>query len=223
LLLFRTLLQEHPYICGLPGLKKTRSSYSDHSGEHNDGFVCFGRVIDAIFHMFSVEQRCSVELRDVGLSVLHQASFVVGCAMHHLRNSRLHSTTSYSSSMALHAHFIAQCSERWTTMFVHLLSLLSSSRTEALHYTRSLLNTLSVMLRLRHPSGEMLMDSEQTHSDKSQRLLWSLPCFRHHQKPSLDEASANLAMLVHQVTTEHNRVCVWMTVQSRHYSLQSFR
>merc|ERR1712166_1572469 len=78
-------------------------------------------------------------------------------------------------------------------MYLHLLSLLSSSRTESSHYTRSLLNTLTSMLRLKC-SNNMLLQSEQVHSSQAQSLLWSLPCYRHHNKSSLDECSAQLAM-----------------------------
>ena len=56
-----------------------------------------------------------------------------------------------------------------------------------------MLNTLTSMLRLKC-SNNMLLQSEQVHSSQAQSLLWSLPCYRHHNKSSLDECSAQLAM-----------------------------
>ena len=88
LLLFRTLLQEHPDITQLPGLTSTTLSLSASSASSSsfvDGAttttasstsmcVLFQSVVSSIFQMFAVENKCSVELRALGLSIIHQVS-----------------------------------------------------------------------------------------------------------------------------------------------------
>ena len=75
-------------------------------------------------------------------------------------------------------------------MWLYLLELLSS-QSERAWFRRSIINSLTMLLRMPY-----LISLDSISLSSTQCMLWSLPCFRGHKQKdlALDEAAANLAL-----------------------------
>ena len=201
LLLFRTLLREHPNIAQLPNLSLFQNlchaAYGNKRSDSNfnssrNGHVLFENTIDCIFQLFNYESRTPIELRVCSLACINQAAFVTSCSLFQADSGR-----DRHHAELLSSNFRKKCTEQWTSIWLYFLELLSS-QSERAWYRRSIINTLTTLLRL-----PLLVSQDSISLSSSQDMLWSLPCFRGHKLKdlALDESAANLA-LTYIVRTE---------------------
>ena len=185
--MFRSTLKEHPDIVKLPHIgthtpvnagnrHESRGGDSGEGSQDGQWHSFFGRIVDAIFELFHVESRTSMDVKVCALACLNQAAFVTSCSL--------------SQKSMRQSSFYDETSARWTRIWSYFLELLSS-QSEKVSYTRCLLNTLTIFMRL--PS---LLSRTVVSSVATQKKIWDLACFRGHtpKELALDEAAANLAL-----------------------------